>query len=675
MGNTKSKRKQKISPGMQNIPNSMGDNSTTRPNGHISRSSLPWLLGIALILLGGLTYWNSFNGKFIFDDNYFTDDYRVKTLWPPWAAMFKWGEGTRPVAGLSFAINYALNGLNPTGYHAMNLGIHLAAGLFLYGILRRTFQLKKDYFRESSGEWLAFIIALVWLVHPLQTSAVTYIYQRCESLMGMFFLASLFFAILGFQAKKARDRSVSTSEITEEEQQDSRQKSRFLKLPIGGWFFLSVICCGLAIGAKQVAVMAPPLILLYDSFYISLSFRKSLRNHPWYYFALACSYLVLTGNFLAVHELGKSGLGFGVEHVTAYQYFLTQFEVVVHYLKLSFWPHPLCLDYLWPFINGPAEVWPQILFISCLWAGTFWGIWRKHFLGYLGAWFFGILSITSSVIPIRDAAFEHRMYLPLAGVISLVFVGFYFLWIKTRGTLVQWSQEDSHFLIKRFPFWAVALIVVGLGWMTAQRNLMYANPTKMWESVLALKPNHGRALVYLAIIATQEGNADLARDYYEKSLAVYSKSAEAHNNYGALIFAPENPDKAVYHLKQAIEINPRYAEAHANLGWAYFSLGQFQPALQEYQTAVDLIPENPDFQLKLGMTLFRLGDYQKASDHLSLSLKIKTNDAESHFYMAVVSEFLGRTETAIQHYQEVLNLYPDSVEAKHNLERLLQQKK
>ncbi len=175
-------------------------------------SQLIWLGGVVIVVCGIVAFHNSFDGAFLYDDlGSIRHNQYINNLWNPIEAMslplINSGEtvARRPVLSVSFALNRAVLGAEPWGYHLINLAIHIAAALLLFGIVRRTLcleQYRERYGTKSLG--LALFIAVIWLVHPLQTESVTYIVQRAESLMGMLFLLTLYCSVRGFTHTSAR---------------------------------------------------------------------------------------------------------------------------------------------------------------------------------------------------------------------------------------------------------------------------------------------------------------------------------------------------------------------------------------------------------------------------------------------------------------------------------------
>ena len=245
-----------------------------------------------------------------------TGNPEIRHLWPikdvlsPSVASLV---GGRPVVNLSFALNYAQGGLGVWGYHAVNLVIHILTGLALFGVVRRTLlrpALQGQFGRPATR--LAVAVAVLWTVHPLQTEAVTYISERCESLMGLFYLLTLYCFIRGA---------------------DSQRSVR--------WFTLSAMACLLGMASKEVMVTAPAMVFLYDRTFVSKSFRETWMRHGRLYLALASTWLLLGYLMVGMHY---RGVGYGL-WIPWWAYALTESRVVVQYLCLTLWPHPLVFDY------------------------------------------------------------------------------------------------------------------------------------------------------------------------------------------------------------------------------------------------------------------------------------------------------------------------------------------
>jgi len=457
------------------------------------------LAALTILVAAAAAYSNSFRGPFIFDDvaaiernDSIRSLFSAEILIPPGRITV----ARRPLANLSFAINYSIGGLAVPSYHIGNLLIHLLAALTLFGIVRRTLLLPplRDRFGAASTG-LAAAVALIWVVHPLQTESVTYIVQRAESLMGLCYLLTLYAVI----------RSAS-----------SERPHR--------WHAAAVAACALGMGAKEVMATAPIVVLLYDRAFLSGSFREAFRRRKRLYLGLAATWAVLAAIML-LYE-GPGAAGFGISAITPWRYALTQPGVLLHYLRLSFWPHPLCLDYAWPFATTFWQIVPQTLALAALLAATAWALVRQPALGFLGAWFLLILAPTSSVMPIDDACFEHRMYLSLAAPVAVAVVAAYRVAERLLG-----RTEISQQARKRRAFGTVALLALcaaaGLGVMTFQRNAQYRSRFSIWEDVTRNRPKNPRGWSNLGLAYADAGRFDEAFREYDEALKLNPDCAKA----------------------------------------------------------------------------------------------------------------------------------------------------
>jgi hypothetical protein len=447
------------------------------PSFAASRAGI-FLAGGLLVIAALIAYHPSFSVPFLYDDvPAIPDNPTIRHLWPigpvlsPPARLTTSG---RPVINLSLAINYAFGQTDVTGYHALNLAIHILAGLVLFGLVRRT--LLRPAFAglrrarpQDSTTLLAFTIAALWMLHPLQTESVTYIVQRAESLMGLFYLLTLYCFV------RSADETGKRQEARGESPEKETRGPHLIRSPASGlWPLASGLFCFLGMASKEVMVSAPLLVLLYDRTFVAGSFRAAWQNHWRLYLGLAASWLLL--GFLVVstggNRNGSAGFSSGM---TWWTYALTQLPAVVHYLRLSFWPHPLVFDYGTAVVKQAGQVIPGALIIAALAIGTVLGLRRWPAIGFAGIWFFAILAPSSSVVPVvTETMAEQRMYLPLAAVVALVVLGLY-----------AWAG--------RLGAYALLALAVSLGILTFQRNQDYASELFIWRDTVAKRPENARA--------------------------------------------------------------------------------------------------------------------------------------------------------------------------------------
>ncbi|HWA10349.1 MAG TPA: tetratricopeptide repeat protein [Opitutaceae bacterium] len=504
---------------------SVTENSPGLPSGG-------WIaLGAGIIVCAALAaYANSFRGPFIFDDlTSIPGNPTLRSLgqawWPP-KGQGALTVGGRPWLNFTLGINYAISALDVGSYHVANLLIHLSAGLALFGVVRRTLLRPPLAARfECDAGMLAFVIALLWTLHPLQTESVTYIVQRAESLMGLFFLLALY----GFI------RSV-----------DSPRPWI--------WRVISVASCLLAVGSKEVGIMIPIIVFLYDRAFVSGDFREAWRRHRWHHLALLATWLPL---FAFVASAG--GNRQGVFHLSDIDMWLghglSQFEAIIRYLGLTFWPRPLVIDYgEFPF-PGFATALPWALPVLALAAATLWALWRRPVIGFLGAWFFGILAPTCLLPATLQIIVEHRMYLPLAAVIALVVTGAYLL--AGRRVMIL--------------FLGLALAA---GWLTARRNDVYQSDLSLWGDTVAKRPLNEHARINYGIALTKAERAEEAAAQFKEAVRIQPNSLQAHNNLGNALVLAGQYDEAIVEYERVLRDRPGERGVQQNLEQAR--------ALQQY---------------------------------------------------------------------------------------------
>ncbi len=430
---------------------------------------------LVLTALGLVCYSNSFAGPFVYDGiPYIVYNPSLQQLCPWKLTLGR----SRPVGYYSFALNYAANeiwhapagGYDVWGFHATNLAIHVLAGLTLYGIVWRTLVGSPRFGPRYAdiGRGLALAVAAIWLVHPLQTQSVTYIYQRQESLMGLFYLATLYFMARGIECSFGQPAGGTRS---------------------GRWWFVgAVACCTLGMGTKEVTISAPLVALGYDRVFWADSWRALWARRKGLYVGLAGTWAILAYLMIANRAAYTEARLLDVAGLTPWQYARSQPGVICHYLGLCFWPVGLCLDYGWPVAQTAAQIVPPALLLMTVALATAVGSIRYPAWGFLGASFILILAPTSSIAPVADLAFDHRMYLPLAAVVAAVVLGAYEIWQRRlQSTPVIRPTGAPRWL----PLATIAAgVVLLLGAATYRRNEDYRTAAAIWQDTVKKRPDN-----------------------------------------------------------------------------------------------------------------------------------------------------------------------------------------
>jgi tetratricopeptide (TPR) repeat protein len=621
------------------------------------------LCAAAVLLLAGiLTYSSSFAGQFIFDDDNFVQDLQANSLWQ---FLFTPNSLPRPGVSLSLALNYALGGLNVGGYHAFNLLVHLLAALTLFGVVRRTLRLDglRERFDAAAG-WLALAVALLWLVHPLQTESVTYIVQRAESLAGLFYLLTLYCFIRG----ASRDGELSARKGMQPAGPSFQKR----------WFALSILACALGMACKPTLATAPLVVFAYDRIFLASGAGAAWRKRWALYAGLAASWLILVALYFISPPVTTAG--FNMTALTPAEYAQTQFGVILHYLSLSFWPTALCLDYLWPVARGVGDILPGVLVVGTLAGITLWAWFRRPAWSCLGVWFFVILAPTSSFMPIMDPAFEHRLYLSLAAVVALAVVGVYLLGAAFLRRLSP-SEAQRRTLGKLAAAVAISTAAALLGYLTYKRNLDYHDRLAMWRDVVEKRPdnyrahnNVGKELNVLAKALEEQGkdSAAVARyraeafKHFNRALDLHPKFAEACYNRGVVRWSQGDTDGAIADYTAALNLYPGYAEIYYNRGVAREKKGDHDGAISDCDEALKLNPRYAEAYNNRGIARNGKRDFEGAISDCDEALKLNPNYADAYGNRALARQGKNDFDGAIADAGKVLELKPNYAEAHCN---------
>jgi tetratricopeptide (TPR) repeat protein len=640
----------------------------------------------AACLVGGvaLAYWNSLHAPFLFDDaGAVVNNPTIRRL-ASWDVLTPPADGStttgRPVVNFSYALNHAISGEDVWSYHALNVAIHALAALTLLGVVRRTLTgpVLRGRFGAAAGP-LAFLTALLWALHPLQTESVVCIAQRTESLCGLFFLLTLYCFLRGVNCQEQLGSPSTGSGHSPSDSMACHERR-----PTAGveWFILSILACLLGMGTKEVMVTAPLIVLLYDRTLLSSrvagGFGVAWRQRRGYYIALAGTWLLLA--WLVLRSSGARGAsaGFGLG-ISSWTYLLQQCEAIVRYLKLSVWPHPLVLDYGTGVVHSVADVWWQGIVVLALLGATIWALIRKPVAGLLGAWFFLILAPSSSVIPlVTQTMAEHRMYLPLAAVIALFVTGLYSL-LRPRDfpagpTISEHRSRFSQSLVPSFPAALVLLLAIaaalGFGLMTVARNRDYRDAVTIWTDTVTKYPVSARAHNNLAVAFQQLGNMAEADIHFARAVALQPDYVTAHYDWGVALLDQGRVADAIAQFAAAVRLAPEHADAQVNLGNALVRAQRAVEAVPHYEAALRMRPA-ADAHYDLGVALVETGRAEEAAREFRAALQLNPNLPEAHYQLARLADAAGQLADAERRYTETLRLAPDHAAAHARLGLLL----
>jgi len=660
-----------------------------------------------LLLLGALVWATGIDGVFLYDDyDSITLNPHIHQLWPLTEAMSRPLAGaaetvsTRPLLSLTFAVDYALHGLTTTGYHVVNIAIHLACALLLLAFLRRTLLLPRaPASTRAYADGLAFTIALLWMLHPLQTSAVTYIVQRAEALGAFFILLALYCGLRAAEGE-ASIEAPSRAQKTSLASPRTGIRSDVLRHPAAGaWSLAAIAACWLGAGAKETVAAAPILALVHHATFVDGSYRRALARRWPLYAGMAASWTVLW--VLSAPDTAElAGRG--------YSYALTQPGVLLYYLRLVLWPHPLAMSYDWPAAAPASALVPGIVVVALV-ALTTWGVVARRWWGFAGAVFFGVLAPSSSVFDLTQRIMEHRMYLPSAVVVALAVLGAHALLRRfTTETTPATNAARGHRSDPRAPaatspgalatfgtpsFALVTLVAVALAATTIARNRDYADEIAFWQENVAAQPSDSIAQLQLGRAYLRRDDNGDARASFERAVALGPPFAPVYNDLARTLIAQEDLDAADAALDRALELDPDLAVAHNNRGIVEERRGNSDDAIASYRRALALDPQLAIARDNLARVLAASGSVDAAAAELErtgatvragslLEHAGRLDEAQARYEKAVAGNPAdltaanalatllarrGRFDEAERRFGAVLARDPDNLDALRNL--------
>jgi tetratricopeptide (TPR) repeat protein len=621
---------------------------------------------LVLIFAGALAYANSLSGPFIVDDGLTViDNTHIRQLWPLSASLVTDRESPlagRPLVSLSFAINYAIGGLDVAGYHVVNVVLHIVCGLLLFGVVRRTLvslNLPPPGLADHSTP-IALATALLWLVHPLNTDAVDYVTQRTELMMGVCYLLTFYAAI------RARDSSTANFRDPRARSAPTWSPFRLLRRAPSWWLVLAVVACGLGMACKESMVTAPVMVCLYDRI-----FRDGTRPARWrLHVGLAATWLVLVVVNWSGPRVHSAGWSAGI---SVWTYMLNQAVMIVRYLRLTVWPAGLVLTYGYPRPLTLGDVLPAAVLIVALLGLTIVSLRKAPRLGFLGAWFFVTLAPASSVVPIAtEVGAERRMYLPLMALVLLAVLALD--WLVRRLPLATGGARRSApgpgaaaapwgpFARRESLAWLVIVstLATGCGLATRSRNREYQSGLKLAQTVMArwptgyahlllaseliavgdhkaaldhlreAVPDAPRAHYVLGVELIEAGQWDAALEHFQAFVRLEPlmlEAVSARNQIGRILMGRHDFDAAAEQFRLVLQMNPAFSEAHGHLAEALLAAERFPDAIREYQQYVIDHPQDSEALRNLGVALEKTGRSPEALAALRQALAVDPANA------------------------------------------------
>lgn len=555
-----------------------------------------WLVLACLGLISFLIYSNTLDSPFVFDDEEtILQDRGIRLTRLTPGSIFEagfGGAGTRPIALISFGLNYYVHQFEPAGYHVVNITVHMISGYLLYLFIATTLTLPSLQSRYGHPGLIAFLAALIWLVHPVQTQSVTYIVQRMTSMAAMLFIAAFWFYVKGRLAKAGLEK----------------------RLWISGAALLWLV----SLGCKQVALALPFLIFIYEWYFFQDLDRDWLRRSlKWAAGIGAVAVLIglMYTDFNPVEKFSRLN-DYANHEFTLAQRALTQPRVVAHYISLLFYPHPsrLNLDYDFGLSYGlfdPITTLPALIMIFGLLGLGIYLAGTQRLISFCILWFLGNLIIESSIIPLA-IIYEHRLYLPsmLAGLVPLIII--------YRCTKLMW-----------LPVMIIGTVALLFSFWTFERNKVWRSQLTLWEDCVKKSPNKARPHSNLGRFLAEAGRTAEAISHLNRALRIKPDDAVAHNNLGTVLEKDKRFKEAAHHYSEAVRILPQFANAHYNLGVVLHRQGRLDDAMQQYAATLRIEEDHAKAHNNIGAVYQRKGNLEQARWHFSEALRIEPGYREA----------------------------------------------
>ncbi len=569
-----------------------------------------------LIIAGFIIYSNTFRAEYQLDDGIhilFNDDIKDPGNF---AAINKWTEiSERPLSKFTLALNFSLHQYDVFGYHLVNIIIHILTSCFVFLIILEI--LKSPVFNDQQPQKnhtiIAFFCALIFLAHPIQTQSVTYIVQRMTSLAGLLYLMSVYFYIKG---RYFHIQHRKTSII---------------------WYILAIFAGIAAFLSKQNAITFLLAWLLIELFFIRNKNNKLYKTYLISGFAIII--LGITG------ALFWKGLPYETSEISRAEYLITQFRVIIKYIQLSVIPIQQNLDYDFSVsttIWGVKELLSLGVIILLVGLAIF--SFKNYRLFSFGIfWFFLTLSVESSIIPIEDVIFEHRLYIPVIGIILILVYGLFLILSR-----------------KKISFFILAMMVITLlfGILTYTRNEVWKTNYSLWKDTYEKSPDKARPNLNYGIAKLEQGDYRGAFELLTRTIKIDPRNMKAYFNRGNVRSYFKDYQGAIEDISIFISEHPDFADAYDGLGKAKLHSGDFSGAINAFNKAIEIDSFHDKAHFNRGTAKMFLQDYQGAILDFNKSMELNSSNPATYNFIGQSYVYMDRKKEAMEHFTKAIEVDP-----------------
>jgi protein O-mannosyl-transferase len=633
------------------------------------------------------SYIGSLSYPFQFDDlAHITKKFAIRMDNP----FSRWSFNSRWVGEWLNTLSFQIGKFDPFYYRLINLFFHLLGGILLFFLVYYLCSFfKKDSFFSKYANFVGFITSLLFLIHPVQTQTVSYVVQaRTEGVASVLIIATLLWFVLSYNAQ-------------------------FLWLK-GVFFALLLLSVGLSFGTKEIVVVIPILMILIDWFFLAQEKWSIFKKHLLMYVPLAGGFIFVVAhlmgmsNFIRIISLNTSIINNRgnivtddpFQIITAYNFLISEFKVLLHYLYIFLWPFNISVEYDWKlsksFLSLDVVI-PFIILMILLSGIIFLMVRRKYsFISFGLLWFFITMIPRTTLIPSPELACDYKTYLASVGIY------FIFAVLITKGIVYAYSLKKRIIMFNSFATICLGVIAVPFVFSTVQRNKVWRCPVAFWANCAKNAPGKARTHNNYGVALSEVGRFDEALVAYKKAISLDAHYQDPWSNISVAFSAKGDIDKAIDALKHAISIASNYPEAYNNLGSLCMQKNNFKDAEGYLHKAIELRPyygkayfnlarlaelkkdpekvwENlkkasegdldqaSDVFLKLGLMSLQLKKYDFAVESFKKTVELGDNSPNVWFNLANACFLSDNVEGSKEIYERLSHEYPQDHRFIHNL--------
>lgn len=544
-------------------------------------------------------------------------------------------------------LNYRFGLFDPFYYRFFNVVIHLCAGLMVFWlVLELCKTLEKASFLHDNALSIAFATAVLFLLHPVQTQTVSYVIQaRLEGLASLFVLTIIYTFV----------RAVGS------------QKAAYY-----GWGAACIILALISCGTKEIVIMTPFLLIIVDWFFLSRGTWELFKPRVLFHAVFSLIFLSIMIHYIGSHMVSDvvqlkvaTGNNRGniltpqtFDVILPFQFLISEFKVVVHYLTMFVWPFGISVEYDWIAATSffQADVIFPFLLLLSIFTGMFFCFFdrAKHALVFGLLWFFITMAPRTTIIPSPELVCDYKTYLASVGIMFLLAIMFVYIVLQC-AKIVEYKGLVQSLFMRPVQVMMLALLSLPLGYSAYSRNIVWQSCVGFWQDNVTKAPLKARAHNNLGVALCEAGKVDNAIKEYQTAIQLDGYYSDPLSNIAVAYSLKGDIDKAIDSLKSAIQICPNYPEAYNNMGSLLLQKKCYEDAERSLKFAIALRP----YYGKAFYNLARLYEEKNDQQQSWACLKRAT---EGDLDIPEVFFKLGQMSLRVQKYKEAASAFEKIIE-------------